>query len=291
VTGAGGYLGRHACRRLVARGHVVHGTVRPGSPNGAPEGVGRLPLDLLSDSGAVAAALGSTWDAVVHCAAEVPSHAGGYGDQEAARRSERMVHALLAVLPSGTPLIHVSSMTVYGQPTNLPWREQDAGEPESAYGRSKLQVEAVLRAGQCTTVALRLPGLFGGPRTAGLGFNLVQSLNSGRQPTLPPVPVVWAAVHVEDAANAVVRLVERMLSPGADKVPSFEAVHLAYDEPYAIDRFALQVAQRCGSALDYSVIHPVVRFDLRRAREMGLDTTGSLLDAALTPPGEHDARH
>ncbi|HEY5598250.1 MAG TPA: NAD-dependent epimerase/dehydratase family protein, partial [Kiloniellales bacterium] len=72
VTGANGFVGRHACRHLVRSGFRVRGSVREDSPapDQAVESVDYVvsgPIDEATDWCALLAGI----DAVVHCAARV----------------------------------------------------------------------------------------------------------------------------------------------------------------------------------------------------------------------------
>ena len=67
-----------------------------------------------------------------------------------------------------------------------------------------------LDAPETLVTVLRLPGLFGSPRLGGLLWNAALALARGTTPRLPDQPVLWAALHVEDAAQAFVTAAQSM---------------------------------------------------------------------------------
>lgn len=235
-------------------------------------------------------------DLVVHCAAEVPKAAEGYTDSAAAERNLAMCRALHRAMPAHTAVLNISSMAVYGAPESVPWTEAMSGRPDSAYGQGKWHCEVHWQACRRTTLSLRLPGLFGPARRGGVVFNAVQALRQGTLPPLPTAAVAWAAVHVDDAAQAVTTLCAHLnsqLTPGvrppsrglAD-APTLTgtgaiALHFAYDTPYGIDRFITALADHFRRPRPLMVIQPVVRFDLTQARRMGLSVDSNLLARAL----------
>jgi nucleoside-diphosphate-sugar epimerase len=193
VTGAGGYLGRHVIAAL---------------GDGA-QGVGRAHCDLC-DAAAVADLI-PDWSerSVIHLAARVPKTAAGYTDDETGEANLRMVGALLAQRPRH--LILASSMTVYRAEDPMPVREDNAGPPDCGYAGSKRRAEMLaLDAPETLVTVLRLPGLFGSPRLGGLLWNAALALARGTTPRLPDQPVLWAALHVEDAAQAFVTAAQSM---------------------------------------------------------------------------------
>ncbi len=276
VTGAAGYLGAHVIRALRLKGVKAMGTARV-----ANLGVGYLATDLLNPSSVRRAIDDSRPDCIVHCAAEVPRADLGYSDKQAAARSIEMVRNLLDAIPSQSALLYISSMTVYGTPSEASWTEADAGEPQSEYARGKWRAEQEIAASEARALTIRLPGLFGAPRNAGLVYNLEAAMRAGTEPALPKVPVVWAAMHVGDAAKAVACLARKLSDNSLVFENVGEAVHVACEGPNSIDYLARQLAGHYGRALRYEVKHPVVTFDLSRARSLGIAPLGTLLQSAL----------
>ncbi len=204
VTGAGGYLGGRVIGQLRANGIESLGLARGGGSD--------LACDLLDAAGLRDVVDRTVPRVVVHCAAAVPRNAAGYDDAEAGTDSVRMVQNLIDA--GVTNIVFASSMTVYRPGQRGPLRE-DRADPQSAYGRAKFEAEALLAsANGCSAVALRLPGLFGPPRRKGLVYALCEAIRKGRTPTLPAQPLMWSAMHVDDAASTMVRAALRPPGPG-----------------------------------------------------------------------------
>lgn len=245
VTGAGGYLGGRIIDRLRAKGIESLGLARGGGSDVA--------CDLL-DAGRLCDVVARTAPrVVVHCAAAVPRNAGGYDDAEAGADSVRMVRNLVEAGVAN--IVFASSMTVYapGQPGPL---REDRADPQSAYGRAKLEAEALLAAApECSAVALRLPGLFGPPRRNGLVYALCEAIGKGRTPMLPGQPLMWSAMHVEDAASTMIRAALRPPGPGF-------VANVGYPGPLSVDLLVQRLREIAGAQIAYDVPHPPFEMDL-----------------------------
>lgn len=163
VTGASGYLGQHVVKALDAHG------------------VGVFPFtshtwNMLREGMAIPSA-----EAVIHCAAVVPKTPEGYDDKAAARASVLMLWNLIQLCP---PRIVFASSHVAADQTN-------------AYAAGKRACEQLgLRA---SDVAMRLPGLFGLPRKAGVIYE------AAKWREIPDSFGPYPAMHVADAAEYLVR--------------------------------------------------------------------------------------
>lgn len=258
VTGAAGYLGACVLDAVRAAGGEATGTSRDGR-------VG-LACDLL-DPVAVRQLLAAVRPAVVvHCAAE---RVGSYNDTAAAARSVDMARRLVEA--GVERLVHISSMTVYAPWQPMPAREETT-DPQSAYGRGKREAECVLEeAGGLAATILRLPGLFGPPRRSGLVQQLCLAAALGLTPSLPAAPLMWAAMHVEDAATVVARAA---LQPAART----SILNVGYPGPHSIDRLVALVARASGAPLTTHVAHPSFEMDLSRLNATYGPAPGSLQD-------------
>ncbi|WPB87453.1 NAD-dependent epimerase/dehydratase family protein [Sediminicoccus rosea] len=256
VTGAAGYLGAHVLNAIYAAGGAATGASRDGR-------VG-LACDLL-DRSALRALLAAVRPAVVvHCAAE---RVGSYDDTAAAARSVQMTRHLAEA--GVQRLVHISSMTVYAPTQPMPAREETT-DPQSAYGLGKREAERVLEAaGGLAATILRLPGLFGAPRRGGLVQQLCRAAALGLTPSLPAAPVMWAAMHVEDAASVVARAALRPAAPTS-------ILNVGYPGPHSINRLVALVAQASGAPLATQVAHPVFEMDLSRLNAAYGPAPGSL---------------
>ena len=245
VTGAGGYLGSRVIGRLKAAGVNAVGLARSRGSD--------IECDLL-DAGRVRKTVGRTGAAVVvHCAAAVPKTAVAYDDAEAGSDSVRMVRNLLDAGVEN--MVFVSSMTVYAPGDGAPVREDETA-PQSAYGLAKMEAEGLLIAApHCSAAILRLPGLFGPPRRNGLVYALCDAVLKGRQPTLPAQPMMWAAMHVDDAAEIVVR--GAMRRPGPDII-----ANVGYPGPLSVSFLVQRLREITGVEIQYDLPHPVFQMDL-----------------------------
>jgi UDP-glucose 4-epimerase len=168
VTGAGGFIGSHLCRRLVADGHEVVGF------DDLSDGT----LDNLSDVPEVRFVGGDLRDeeavgkAVAGCA--VVFHQGA---MRSVPRSIRMpgtttdvnvrgtLNVLLAAHDAAAGVVFASSSSVYGDQDRFPLREDMDPRPRSPYAASKLAGEAYCRAWWLSfgvpTVSLRYFNVYG----------------------------------------------------------------------------------------------------------------------------------
>jgi GDP-4-dehydro-6-deoxy-D-mannose reductase len=154
VTGADGFVGRHAVEQLVEGGHDVWAGCRPGgerpeswlSPQGRAA-VTVVPLEL-SDPLSVRAALNRPYEAILHLAAVA---SGSEARQDPGRAWEinaagtaRLIDSVLALRQSeaADPLVLVvSSGEVYGMGPATPRLETDPLCPQSPYAASKAGAE------------------------------------------------------------------------------------------------------------------------------------------------------
>lgn len=103
-----------------------------------------------------------------------------------------------------TRVIFVSSSAVYGQEDGSWIDEASPTEPTDFRGELLLEAEALLHDSPLRTVALRLTGIYGPGRT-----RLIDRVKSKGAPLHAETPPQWTnRIHVDDAASAVVRLLE-----------------------------------------------------------------------------------
>lgn len=187
LTGANGYLGGRIKALCAARGLEF-------------KAITRSDVDLLDAEGV--ARLVPHGRIILHCAALVPKTLQDYGDEVMSENSVAMVRSLLATRPAR--LIFASSMTVYVDVPS-PVREEDASIPASGYAGGKRRAELLIRDSETPATILRLPGLFGAPRKSGFLYNAARAITSGNDFQITTRPKIWAALHVDDAAEAMVR--------------------------------------------------------------------------------------
>jgi nucleoside-diphosphate-sugar epimerase len=253
VTGAQGFLGVQVVNKLRATGAVVIAT-------------GRRPLkDVVYCDLSVAPDVACMVeqivpDRIVHCAAHVPKTLEEYQDGSSAQASLHMLDTLLSA--SACPVVFISSMTVYGTKYDRPVAEQDAGDPTSAYGNGKWQGEQHLMAASRPALAVRIPGLFGPSRRDGLVYNVMHAAKYGRAQQLPDTSILWAAMHVDDAATSIVKL-------ATSPINGFEAINIGYRGVYSIKTLISVACDIYCRHVDYTVKQPRFEFNLARAESRG----------------------
>ena len=180
VTGANGFVGRHLCDLLSARGYIVRRAVRT---------LDREEIESVDDTIAVGEIGSSTdWhaalegvDAVVHLAARVHVLDERESDPLAAFREVNTLGTLRLAqqaVESGVPrIVYVSSIKAATSSTGQEAAsESDPPDPRDPYGRSKLEAETELlrigAQGSLETVIVRPPLVYG----PGVGANFLRML-------------------------------------------------------------------------------------------------------------------
>jgi nucleoside-diphosphate-sugar epimerase len=167
VTGASGFLGRHVCGRLVAKGRRARALVRN---TGAAVAAGAEPVvvpDVL-DREAVRRAMAGAC-AVVHLAARVHVMEDRAADPLAAFRQVNVDGTAVvleeALRAGASSFVFASSVKAVGEATDTPWTDDVVPAPVDPYGISKLEAEQLIadRAalGPIRTCIFRLPLVYG----------------------------------------------------------------------------------------------------------------------------------
>jgi len=207
VTGATGFVGRHACARLAARGHDVTALVRRAST--APAGTREVVLGDLDGSAVPSAALGRL-DAVVHLAARVHVMRDRSADPLAEFRRVNVDGTLAlarAAIAAGVPrLVFVSSVKVLGERAGdgtSAFRVGDVPAPVDPYGVSKHEAEQALRTLASATgleVAVVRPPLVHGPGVGGNVARIARLVRAGAPLPLGAVDNARTMVSVRTLA-------------------------------------------------------------------------------------------
>ncbi len=223
VTGASGFVGSHLVDRLAARGWRVRTLARPGSPHrdDARPDVETFAIDF-DDA--------RTLDRTPALdGADVVFHVGGVTKRrtlDAFRagnvRPTRALVDALARRGATTRLVYVSSQAAAGPAAapDRPVTEDDPPRPVEAYGASKLEAEAIVRAAELPWTIVR-PGAVYGPRDVDF---LVAFRHARRGLAAYPAPrdARLSLVHVDDLVDALARAAE---SPAAVARTYFAAAH------------------------------------------------------------------
>jgi len=213
LTGASGFLGSHVAERLQAGGHELRLLLRPTS---SLEHLGNVRYERsegdILDSASIRRAV-EGMDAVVHVAGLMSARA--YEEYE--RVNSRATHELLyAAKDAGVErFVYISSLAAQGPSPDGRVRPPEPSLPISAYGKSKLNAEYIVRAERLrfNTAIMRLPVIYG-PRDRGLlpffimarhGFMTLYGDGEHK--------LSW--IHVYDAADAIATVLERSEKPGS----------------------------------------------------------------------------
>jgi UDP-glucose 4-epimerase len=151
VTGGAGYIGSIVAQQLLAADHevVVLDDLSRGHRNAVPEGARLIETSLLDES-RTRAAVQEGFDGVVHFAA-LSLVAESVAHPERYHRSNIVgaLNLLDAMRDAGVPrLVFSSTAAVYGEPEEVPIREDTRTEPVNAYGASKLAIDRII-ASEC----------------------------------------------------------------------------------------------------------------------------------------------
>lgn len=203
VTGAGGFIGDHVCRRLVRAGAEVHGSGRGAPPRAGAEGVAWSRLDV-TDEAAVRRLAGDLRpEVVMHLAGRV----SGARDPAQALPMLRAnlagtVHVLAAAHAVGARVVLAGSMEepFPGEPVDV--------APRSPYAASKWAAAAYARMYGLLwslPVAVLRPSMVYGPGQADetkLVPHTILAMLRGEAPRLAGGRRLSDWVHVSDVADA-----------------------------------------------------------------------------------------
>jgi len=234
VTGATGFLGSHIAAELVARGWNVRAIVRRADTKRPADGT-EVQLAPLERSALAAAMLGS--DVVVHAAGL--THASG--DRSFRSVNVEGTRAVVAAANDvGARIVHISSLAAIGPGTpDRPAQEDDRPQPLTAYGRSKLASEAVVRSEANVPWTILRPSAVYGPNDRQF-LPLVRLAARGLFPMLARPSFAFTLVYVSDLARAVATAVEDGRGDG-------EALFVGHPDPqtaYAILRQLAHAVER-----------------------------------------------
>lgn len=240
VLGGTGWVGRHVCAALAARGDDVLVVARGPAAHTRPHAF--EPLDLAQASRQRITALLSTHriDAVVNATDALNATDGwARADEDLEAVNVALVHRLLAAmgeLPWRSRVVHIGTLHEYGDvPPGTLIDERLPPRPAGAYARTKLAgsraVLDAVRAGPADGLVLRASNVCGPhPSPASFPGKLVDMLRRALATDEPMTVVLTGArrdfVDVRDVADAVVRAVHSRATGQALNIGSGEAVDI-----------------------------------------------------------------
>ena len=212
VTGGSGYLGGEILRRV------------PGAVGTAYTGTGDVRLDV-RDPGAVRALVGSVRPAcVIHTAYARSGDAAWDVNVSGAR------NVAVAAAAAGARLVHLSTDVVFAGDAGRPYVEADLPRPVTAYGRSKAEAEAAVRAAHPGATIVRTSLIYGGPELSAHERAVLDAVD-GIAPMAFFADEIRCPAHVADLAQAVLDLSHVSLAgplhvAGSDAVSRYEFARL-----------------------------------------------------------------
>ncbi|MBF0283475.1 MAG: NAD(P)-dependent oxidoreductase [Magnetococcales bacterium] len=233
LTGSTGFVGSWLLARLLESGHEVaiplrsasdpwriralleHPRLRviPGGWNDAE------PLRPLLATFRPEALAHLAWGGVMNTARNDPSQADNVG------LTLRLIQ--LAAESGATRFLGVGSQAEYG-PHNAPQDESTPTRPTTLYGAAKLSTrlmsEIICRERRMGFVWVRIFSTFGPLDHPGWMIpTLIRELLAGKRPALTPGEQLWDFLYVEDAADALARLLETPTAEGVFNLGSGSA--------------------------------------------------------------------
>jgi len=263
VTGATGFVGGHLVDGLLGRGDRVTALARSAEKASALRARGaRIVVGTLDDEAALREAV-KRQDVVFHVAGVVAARS----EEEFLRANRDGTRNVVAAVEAagGGKFVLVSSLAAAGP--SAPGHPLDGTEPArpvTAYGRSKLAGEQVVRSSNLRWSIVRPPVVYG-PRDREV-LKVFRAVRLGIAPVFGDGTQELSAVHAADLARALLAV--------ADASAEGRTYHACYPEIFSSAEFTSAV----GAAMSRSVrtlrIPPAIGRALLGITEMSARVTG-----------------
>jgi nucleoside-diphosphate-sugar epimerase len=221
VTGGTGFVGSHVAATLCGRGDEVHCLARRPAQTSFLSSIGaRITPGSLEDRESLNAAVAQV-EVVYHLAALTAAGSERELLTVNVEGTARLLAAVRAANPGLRRFVHVSSLAAVG-PTERGRRltEDSPCRPVTAYGRSKLAGEAVVRETPAMPWTIVRPSVVYGPRDLEL-LRMFRIVRSGFAPVFGIGRRELSLVYAEDLATAIVLAADAAVAVG-------QTYHLAH---------------------------------------------------------------
>jgi UDP-glucose 4-epimerase len=305
VTGGAGFIGSHLCKALVARGDdvVALDDLSTGSAANVPDGA-ELVVGSVADADQVRTVIGRGFDAVLHVAGQASIFKSfDRPELDLEINVAGTLNVLEACISAGVPrLVHASSMTVYGEPAEVPTPETSACVPVSYYGVTKYAAERYVQiAGgredvDLDVTSLRMFNVYGERQSLTNPYQGVLAIFLGNVLRDEPITIHGDGlqtrdfVYVEDVVEAWLRVADEPATHGA-------VYNVGSGRGTSIAELAEAVPRACGRHGWEIRSGPTQTGDIRRsaadvallAGEAGWRPTTSLADGLRQTAGWAEA--
>ena len=250
IAGASGAVGQPLVRRLAEAGHEVHGMTRTPAKAALLRELGATPVvaDALDRDAVMAAVLEARPDVVVHqltAIADMKRNIDASFVLTNRLRTEGTDHLIAAARAAGARCFVGQSFA--------PWSYKREGGPakaeddpletdppkhvEETLAAIRHLEAAVTGAQDLEGIVLRYGGFYGPGTSIARGGDMLENIVKGRFPVVGDGAGVWSLVHIEDAAEATVRAIER----GAPGI-----YNICDDEPAPVREWLPVLAEAVG---------------------------------------------
>ena len=257
VTGSGGQLGQEVVLAANARGHDVIATTR-------------ATLDVTDRSATVTMLREIRPDVIVHAAAWTAVDACE-GDPDRAMRdnAEATRNVVEAAESCGARVMYVSTDYVFDGTKPTPYVEGDVPNPQSVYGRSKLEGEQAMRPSDAIVRISWVCGFH--------GANMVKTIMRLME-TNPTLSFVEDQIGHPSLADDVARKMVELIEVGVRGT-----WHVTNQGVVSWYEFAREVVRMCGG--DPQMVQPIATVDLNPPRPASRPANSVLDNAAMREAG------